>query len=99
MSLVITAYEVRSQRVSGPDWMASQKFDILATMPEGATEKQVPEMLLSLLVETGGLSGPMNGPNGPMKLSLTGATLHYEFARITPKGWRTWRPQYSGGPC
>src|SRR5205814_5568237 len=35
----------------GPDSMKSQRFDILAKMPEGATKEQVPEMLQALLAE------------------------------------------------
>lgn len=139
MSLIMTAYGVRFDQVAGPDWMVSQRFDILATLPGGASQDQLPAMLQSLLVErfklaarrvakeqdvlalvigknglkmeasavdadfsasaskeplikgtpgnAVGLSGTMNGPNGPMKLSLSdGTRLHYEFARIAPKG-------------
>ena len=49
--LVMTAYAVRSQQISGPDWMTLQRFDILATMPAGAAKEQLPEMLQSLLAE------------------------------------------------
>jgi uncharacterized protein (TIGR03435 family) len=50
-SLIETAYHVESYQVTGPDWMAITRFDILANMPEGAKREQIPEMLQSLLVE------------------------------------------------
>lgn len=53
--LIRTAYEVKDFQISGPDWLSSglgaQRFNIQATMPDGATEKQVPKMLQALLAE------------------------------------------------
>ena len=53
--LVRTAYEVKDYQVVGPDWlgtvMGAQRFNVQATMPEGATEKQVPQMLQALLAD------------------------------------------------
>jgi uncharacterized protein (TIGR03435 family) len=53
--LIRTAYEVKDYQITGPDWLGSplsaQRFNIQATMPEGATEKQVPQMLQTLLAE------------------------------------------------
>jgi len=49
--LIRVAYRVKPYQVSGPDWMASERFDVLAKMPEGATREQVPEMLQALLAE------------------------------------------------
>src|SRR5690348_11121127 len=46
--LIRTAYRLKAFQVSGPDWMTTQRFDILAKMPEGATKEQVPEMLQAL---------------------------------------------------
>lgn len=42
------AYRVRSYQVTGPDWL-SDRFDVHAKLPDGATRDQVPEMLQSLL--------------------------------------------------
>ena len=51
--LIRTAYEVKDYQITGPDWlngvMSAERFNIEATMPEGATEKQVPQMLQALL--------------------------------------------------
>ena len=46
--LVTQAYEVKPFQVTAPDWMATQRFDVLAKMPEGATKEQVPAMLALL---------------------------------------------------
>jgi uncharacterized protein (TIGR03435 family) len=49
--LIPIAYKVKPYQISGPEWMRSQRFDILAKLPEGATKEQVPEMLKALLQE------------------------------------------------
>jgi uncharacterized protein (TIGR03435 family) len=49
--LICIAYKVKPYQVSGPDWMPSQRFDIQAKMPDGATKEQVPEMLQALLAD------------------------------------------------
>ena len=49
--LMVLAYKVQPNQISGPDWIASQRFDIVAKLPEGATKDQTNEMLQSLLEE------------------------------------------------
>jgi uncharacterized protein (TIGR03435 family) len=49
--LIRVAYRVKPYQVSGPDWMATERFDVLAKLPEGARQEQVPEMLQALLAE------------------------------------------------
>ncbi|HKD08346.1 MAG TPA: TIGR03435 family protein [Bryobacteraceae bacterium] len=49
--LIRTAYEVKPYQVSGPDWINTERFDILAKIPEGGTKEQVPAMLKTLLQE------------------------------------------------
>ena len=53
--LIRTAYEVKDYQITGADSLGSamdaQRFNIQATMPAGATEKQVPQMLQALLAE------------------------------------------------
>jgi uncharacterized protein (TIGR03435 family) len=46
-----TAYRLRGNQIVGPDWLASQRFDIVAKIPEGASQADVPEMLQALLIE------------------------------------------------
>jgi uncharacterized protein (TIGR03435 family) len=50
-ALIPRAYRIRRDQLIGPDWMSVQRFDILATTPEGAAGAQVPEMLQALLAE------------------------------------------------
>jgi len=49
--IIVRAHRIRPDQLSGPDWMHEQRFDILATLPEGASAAQVPEMLQVLLVD------------------------------------------------
>ncbi|HEY1302633.1 MAG TPA: TIGR03435 family protein [Vicinamibacterales bacterium] len=45
------AYNVRPSQISGPDWLAQQRFDIIATISEGVPMSKVPDMLQALLAE------------------------------------------------
>ena len=49
--LIPLAYGVKPHQVVGPDWLNTQRFDISATLPEGATKEQIPAMLQALLAE------------------------------------------------
>ena len=42
------AYRVKLYQISGPDWIGSDRFDISATLPPGASA-QIPEMMQRLL--------------------------------------------------
>jgi uncharacterized protein (TIGR03435 family) len=47
--LIALAWNLRGYQVSGPDWLTSERFDVEATMPEGATKDDAPAMLRALL--------------------------------------------------
>ena len=47
--LIRIAYRVKPYQVQGPEWMAQQRFEIQAKIPEGVSQEQVPEMLQALL--------------------------------------------------
>jgi uncharacterized protein (TIGR03435 family) len=50
--LIATAYQIRSDQVAGgPGWIASDRFDIVGTLPENASLTQFPPMLKTLLAE------------------------------------------------
>ena len=49
--LIAYAYKLRSYEISGPEWLVTDRFDIAARLPEGATKDDVPEMLQALLAE------------------------------------------------
>ena len=38
------AYRMKVSQITGPDWIGSERYDISATLPEGSTEAQIPEM-------------------------------------------------------
>ena len=49
--LMRLAYRVEKNQISGPEWLESQRFDVSAKLPDGATTEQIPEMLQSLLAQ------------------------------------------------
>ncbi len=49
--LIMRAYDVQNFQVSGPSWMDSQRFDIIAKVPDGATQKDARIMLQNLLAD------------------------------------------------
>ena len=55
--LIMQAFDLKMHQIQGPDWMLKDppRFDILATLPEGAKPNQVPEMLQNLLKDRFGL--------------------------------------------
>jgi uncharacterized protein (TIGR03435 family) len=49
--LIAYAYKVKSYQISGPDWLTTQRFDIVAKLPDGASKDDAPKMLQALLAE------------------------------------------------
>ena len=45
------ACRTKGNMISGPDWTASERFDISATLPAGSTAAQLPEMFQALLAD------------------------------------------------
>jgi uncharacterized protein (TIGR03435 family) len=45
------AYKTKGTLITGPDWTATERFDILATLPAGSTPAQLPEMFQALLAD------------------------------------------------
>ena len=50
-NLMAQAYLIKNFQISGPDWLDTDRFDIVARLPDGATREQLPAMLQSLLKE------------------------------------------------
>jgi len=48
---VRTAFRLKDYQISGPDWIGTERYDIIAKIPDGAGKDQVPEMLQTLLAE------------------------------------------------
>ena len=47
--LIVLAYKVKPYQITGPDWIGSQRFDIMAKLPDGASKDDAPQMLQALL--------------------------------------------------
>ena len=50
-----TAYDVKAYQISGPAWMATERYNVIAKVPEGATKEQVNVMWQNLLAERFGV--------------------------------------------
>jgi uncharacterized protein (TIGR03435 family) len=50
-NMIVYAYRLKPHQIVGPDWLASQAFEIHAKIPEGASKDQIPEMMQTLLAE------------------------------------------------
>jgi uncharacterized protein (TIGR03435 family) len=49
--LITRAYAIKNYQISGPGWLDTEHFDVVARLPNGATREQVPAMLQALLAE------------------------------------------------
>ena len=49
--LVTMAYRLNPYQLTAPDWMMSERYDVMATIPAGGNKDQVPEMLQTLLAD------------------------------------------------
>jgi uncharacterized protein (TIGR03435 family) len=49
--LLAQAYRIKATLITGPDWTATERFDISATLPAGSTQAQLPQMFEALLTE------------------------------------------------
>jgi uncharacterized protein (TIGR03435 family) len=50
-SLLCYAYRLKLDQISGPDWMSSTRFDVVAKLPEGSAQADAAAMLQSLIEE------------------------------------------------
>jgi uncharacterized protein (TIGR03435 family) len=54
-NILMTAYDVQTYQVTSPDWLATERYDIVAKVPAGATKAQVNVMWQNLLKERFGM--------------------------------------------
>jgi uncharacterized protein (TIGR03435 family) len=47
--LVNMAYRIKRYQISGPSWLPSDHFDVVAKIPDGFNQRNVPEMLQAML--------------------------------------------------
>jgi uncharacterized protein (TIGR03435 family) len=64
--VIMGAYRVKLYQLAGPDWMKSVMVNIVATLPAGASEDQIPEMLQGLLEERFGLKAHQETRDQPV---------------------------------
>jgi uncharacterized protein (TIGR03435 family) len=97
-TLLFTAYGMHAYQITGPAWLDTQRFDVVATVPDGATKDQVQGMWRNLLIERFGLQAHIEqkdaqiselvvGKDGhKMKPSATGpaAVVEEEPSKIGP---------------
>src|SRR6516165_5345412 len=50
-NIIITAYDMQTYQINAPDWLATERYDIVAKVPGGATKEQVNVMWRNLLKE------------------------------------------------
>lgn len=55
-NIIMTAYDMQTYQVAAPDWLATERYDIVAKVPEGATKEQLNLMWQHLLKERFGLA-------------------------------------------
>lgn len=54
-NILMAAYNVQTFQIVAPDWLATERYDIAANIPETATREQLPAMWQKLLKERFGL--------------------------------------------
>src|ERR1700678_430352 len=54
-ALLMTAYDVKTYQLNGPPWLNTERYDIVAKVPAGATKEQVNVMWQKLLAERFGV--------------------------------------------
>jgi uncharacterized protein (TIGR03435 family) len=50
-TMLVNAFGVKGYQISGPAWLESERFDMVAKIPQGATKDQVKIMMQNLLKE------------------------------------------------
>jgi uncharacterized protein (TIGR03435 family) len=50
-NIITSAYRIKDYQVSGPEWLRSERYDIVAKAPFGTPEAQIAPMLRTLLAE------------------------------------------------
>ncbi len=49
--IIQRAYKLQDLQIEGPEWLATERFDVDAKLPEGADPQQVPAMFQAMLAE------------------------------------------------
>jgi len=100
--LIVRAYEIDSRLIAGPKWVmdGDALFTMHAVMPAGSTEKQLPEMMRSLLAERFHLAThpePLNQPAYALVAAKNGPKLKNP-TDIDPSVCEEWEGALGGYP-
>jgi len=98
--LIMAAYDVKSYQVTGPSWMDTTRFDIVAKVPMGATKEEFRQMLQNLLKERFKLVIHKESKDEPIYALLVGknGVKMKESAPLDPEAEKT-APAFGGrGP-
>jgi len=68
------AYKVKLHQISGPEWMASERFDINAKLPAGSKGDHIPEMIQALLTDRFGMKFHREMKDFPVYALVVGKT-------------------------
>jgi uncharacterized protein (TIGR03435 family) len=49
--IVMRAYHTKHRQIVGPEWLSTERFDIVAKLSDGATKEDIPQMFQALLAE------------------------------------------------
>jgi len=96
-TLIARAHEMKDYQVSGPDWLDSARFDVVAKIPPNTPPGQVPQMLQTLLAERFKLTAHREqkvmpvyamvvGKNGPKLKPVEGESGGRMRMSIGPRG-------------
>ena len=66
------AYRMKVSQITGPGWIGSERYDISATLPQGSTEAQIPEMFQALLLDRFQLKSHLEKKEFPVYALLPG---------------------------
>jgi len=86
-SLIVEAFGVRADQIKGPDWMKSERYDIVATIPKGATKEDFKLMLGNLLRDRFHLRFHMDSKILPVYvLGVVKDGIKFKETALTPRG-------------
>lgn len=94
VNIVMTAYDVPNFQVIAPQWLSTERYDIVAKVPAGATKQQVSVMWQNLLQERFGMVVHHESKEFPVQtltvskggLKLKETTLAADAEPFTPGG-------------
>lgn len=92
--LLMYAFEAKDFQISGPEWM-SERFDVVAKLPQGSTRAQVPMMLVHLLEERFQMKVHKESKNLPVYV-LTQAKSGIRFKESAPAPIKVEEPKTAG---